>query len=42
MKDITLWLRWYGILLTMPLMVAGLFLRGWMARSIRQQSAGHH
>jgi len=31
MKDMMLWFGWYAMLLTMPLMAAGLLLKEWVA-----------
>lgn len=41
MKDITLWVGWYGMLLTLPLFVAGLLLKGRMETAVLQWARSH-
>ena len=37
MKDIMLWIGWYGMLVTLPLFVAGLLLNDRMASAVPQR-----
>jgi len=41
MKDMTLWIGWYGLLVTLPLFVAGLFLKDRMAGAVPQRVRSH-
>ena len=41
MKDMTLWGWWYGMLVTLPLFVAGLFLKDRMASAVPQWVRSH-
>ncbi|HQR15496.1 MAG TPA: hypothetical protein PLZ37_13135 [Nitrospira sp.] len=41
MKDITLWVGWYGMLVTLPLFVAGLLLKDRMETAVPQWVRSH-
>ena len=41
MKDMTLWIGWYGMLVTLPLFVAGLLLKDRMAKAVPQRVRSH-
>ncbi len=41
MKDITLWGGWYGMLLTLPLFVAGLLLKDRTETAVLQWVRSH-
>ena len=41
MKDITLWVGWYGMLVTLPLFVAGLLLKYRMETVVPQWVRSH-
>ncbi|ULA60717.1 MAG: hypothetical protein LZF60_270042 [Nitrospira sp.] len=41
MKDITLWVGWYGMLVTLPLFVAGLWVKARMASAVPQWVRSH-
>jgi len=41
MKDMTLWVGWYGMLATLPLFLAGLLMKERMAIVVLQRLRGH-
>jgi hypothetical protein len=41
MKDMTLWVGWYGMLVTLPLFVAGLLMKDRMASVVPQWVRSH-
>lgn len=41
MKDMTLWIGWYEMLVTLPLFVAGLLLKDRMASVVPQRVRSH-
>ncbi|MGC3974080.1 MAG: hypothetical protein QM771_06810 [Nitrospira sp.] len=41
MKDITLWMGWYGMLVTLPLFAAGQLLKDRMQRAVPQWVRSH-
>lgn len=40
-NDVTLWGWWYGLLVTLPLFVAGVLVKEWMARAVPQRVRMH-
>lgn len=41
MKDMTLWVGWYGMLVTLPLFLAGMLLKDRMASVVPQRVRSH-
>lgn len=42
MNNVTMWGWWYGMFLGLPLILAGLLVKDWIARPVQQRIAVKH